>query len=94
MNSPAVIPDSAVSKRQNHMHLDSTMYEASAEILGAGKDEEQEGEIKIQTQESPQRVASRDLSRAVLEQPCAPNEESELGTRKISCEEGLAKSAT
>ena len=49
MNSPAVIPDSAVSKRLNHMHLDSTMYEASAEIVGAGKDEEQEAEIKIQT---------------------------------------------
>lgn len=72
------------------------MYEASADIVGAGKDDEHEGEIKIQTQESPQRVVSRNPSRAALhtqthfEKPCQANEESELETRKISCEVGLA----
>ena len=70
------------------------MYEASADIVGVGKDDEQEVEIKIQTQESPQQLASRSPSRAALEKPSQVNEESELETRKISCEDGLAKSAT
>ena len=99
MNSPAAIPDSAVSKRPGLRHLDSTMYEASAEMPGAGnksllmKDEEQEVEIKIQAQAIPQRMTSREPSRTAIEKSSPPNEESELGTRKVSCED-VPKSAT
>jgi hypothetical protein len=68
------------------------MYEASAEMPGAGKGEEQAVELKIQAQEIPQRMTGREPSRTAMEKSGPPHEESELGTRKVSCED-VPKSA-